>query len=181
MLSIESNRLVLRDMCGEDVPALHGVFSDPEVYLYMGYIKSDSLAQTEARVKEMIYHNSQDPRFAYSLSVIEKETGLLVGWIGFGDSDERNRHLGERDFGYAFGKAHWNKGYGTESLRRILAFVFTDLPTSAFCGRCDKRNPASARVMLKAGFRKAGDSSETDFCFRITREDWRNANADPSA
>lgn len=154
MFTIRTRRLVLRDLVPGDVPRLHVFFADTAVTRTMGYIKTRTLRETRAWVKRAIFHNRARPRFAYSLAVVRKADRDVVGWIGFGMADTRKRHIGERDFGYAFRRDRWNRGYGTESLRAITAFVFRRLRGRSLFGEYRFHNPASGRVMAKCGFRR---------------------------
>lgn len=171
-LELETPRLVIREIREEDAVSLHAIFSDPEVTKYMDYIKSESLEKTRAWVEATIGHNAKIPRFAYNFTILLKPAGPVIGWIGFGAAAEKVRHIGDRDFGYALAKELWNKGYGTEALKRITEFAFAELDTRIFWGECDKRNPGSRRMMEKSGFYRVADLSPDSFCYRLTRAQW---------
>jgi RimJ/RimL family protein N-acetyltransferase len=81
--------------------------------------------------------------------MIRKDDGAALGGVGFGG-------LGDvHELGYALGRAYWGQGYATEGvlamveharllgLRALEAFTFVE-------------NPASARVLSKAGFTDLG-------------------------
>ena len=54
--------------------------------------------------------------------------------------------------GYCIGRKWWNKGFTTEALRAVVAYWFTRTDSSWLaCGHA-AANPASGRVMEKAGF-----------------------------
>ena len=59
---------------------------------------------------------------------------------------------GARQIGYSVLPAHWGRGIATEAVRLLLAEV-ADRPLEA---RVAEDNPASRRVLEKAGFRPAG-------------------------
>jgi len=172
MVRLETERLVIRELGEEDIPALHAIFSDPEVWRHMDFIKSDSLEHTTEQIRGMIMHNSARPRHAYNFAVLGRRENRIVGWIGFGDPDPPKRHIGQADFGYAFGKEHWSKGYGTECLTAVVRFAFEEVGVETFFGECDKENPASSRVMEKCGFTRIAALTEDSFCYLITRADW---------
>jgi ribosomal-protein-alanine N-acetyltransferase len=60
------------------------------------------------------------------------------------------------ELGYWLGVPFWNMGYMTEAARRIVTFGFADLGLHRVESSCFPRNPASARVMEKAGLRYEG-------------------------
>jgi RimJ/RimL family protein N-acetyltransferase len=51
---------------------------------------------------------------------------------------------------------YWNQGYATEAARRVIAWAFEDLRLNRVYARYLLRNPASGRVMRKAGLRPEG-------------------------
>lgn len=54
--------------------------------------------------------------------------------------------------GYCIGRKWWNKGFTTEALRAVVAYWFTHTDSRWLaCGHA-AANPASGRVMEKAGF-----------------------------
>ena len=54
--------------------------------------------------------------------------------------------------GYCIGRKWWNKGFTTEALRAVVAYWFTRTDSRWLaCGHA-AANPASGRVMEKAGF-----------------------------
>lgn len=74
----------------------------------------------------------------------------IVGIIGL----SLEQHSAE--VGFALAPTEWGKGYATEALRVVLE-VALDLPGIwRVWGYCDCENPASARVMEKAGMTNEG-------------------------
>ena len=183
MFSIHTKRLILRDLIQRDAPRLHVFFSDPRVTRYTGFIKTCNLRGTRAWVKRAIFHNLARPRFAYSLAVVSKKDRKVVGWIGWGSVSERKKHLGERDFGYAFRRDCWGRGYGTESLRGITDYIFGRLKGRSLFGENRVKNPSSGRVMEKCGFRRLPRRVRGMYpghhCYVLTRDSWLRCRRRP--
>ncbi len=57
---------------------------------------------------------------------------------------------------YWIGEPYWGKGYGTEALRAMIDFAFIEKNLHRVYARYFKSNPASGRVMEKAGMTKEG-------------------------
>lgn len=76
------------------------------------------------------------------------EPGAAAGWQARGLDTSQ----GVWEPGYCIGRAWWGKGYTTEALRAAADYWFTqtDGPWLACCHAV--ANPASGRVMQKAGF-----------------------------
>ena len=146
-----TSRLVLRDFVEDDWYAAHQFSADPEVTQYIDFIKSDSEAQTQQWIRGMIFHNQLQPRVSYNLAITQQTDQQLIGWIGIGQA--HNNSAGDHSFGYALHRAYWGRGYATEALRAMLEIGFTKLGARTIFGECDAANPASARVMEKAGLR----------------------------
>jgi RimJ/RimL family protein N-acetyltransferase len=60
------------------------------------------------------------------------------------------------EVGYWIRADDWGKGYATEAVRALFGYAFESLGLHRIQGRHFTRNPASGRVMLKAGMRLEG-------------------------
>jgi len=60
------------------------------------------------------------------------------------------------ELGYWLGVSYWNQGYTTEAARRVIAFAFAERGVHRVEAGCFPRNPASARVLVKAGLQLEG-------------------------
>ena len=65
-------------------------------------------------------------------------------------------HDAGAEIGYWVGVEHWGRGYASEAARRLVAHAHEDLGLTRIVGRCRAGNPASARVLEKAGLRLEG-------------------------
>lgn len=93
------------------------------------------------------------------------------------------------EIGYWIGRPHWGRGYGTEAVRRLTRLMFQAFGAEKVAAGIMADNPASARVLEKAGFafacdavgyegRCGGVSTRT---YAITRAEWTAAwNARPT-
>ena len=80
MIRFETERLILRNYTMDDVPAVHEYFSDEEVSRY-----EDFWPQTVEEVTEGLSEwKDMDNRMA----VVLKETGELIGSVGYWDDEE---------------------------------------------------------------------------------------------
>jgi ribosomal-protein-alanine N-acetyltransferase len=86
---------------------------------------------------------------SHSFLVTRREDRTAIGMAGFG-GDENTAELG-----YAFGRRYWNLGYATEAVEGLVERAKSTglcvLEAYAF-----PENPASARVLEKAGFQHRG-------------------------
>ncbi|MFO5197509.1 GNAT family N-acetyltransferase, partial [Salmonella enterica subsp. enterica serovar Typhimurium] len=90
---------------------------------------------------------------AFYWAITLRDSGTIIGWFGIGTSSDPDVP-GERRFGYLLNRAYWNQGYMTEALQAALADEFDNRNAPRLQATCSIDNPASARVMEKAGMRR---------------------------
>jgi [ribosomal protein S5]-alanine N-acetyltransferase len=64
--------------------------------------------------------------------------------------------------GYALLPQHWGKGYATELTAAGIHYVFTKTPIDPIYAYTQAPNHSSQKVLLKAGFKHAGNNNEND-------------------
>ncbi|MEE0755764.1 GNAT family N-acetyltransferase [Allofournierella sp.] len=99
----------------------------------------------------------------YNWGIRRRGDGALLGTIGFVPGEEQSPEAwrapgldfsaGVWEPGYCLGRAFWGQGYATEALAAVRDFWFDEVG-GAWLGCCHAvENPASGRVMEKAGWR----------------------------
>lgn len=157
---LETRRLLLRDFVEDDWPAIFALSREPSVTEFQSWLRLDDERAARRWVANAIFHNELRPRHAYNLAVTLKAGGQVIGWLGWGRPGRPER--GDLDFGYALLPAFWGRGLMSEALTAALDFMFREQQAGVVFGECDKINPASARVMQKAGLRLAAEWSDVD-------------------
>lgn len=89
---------------------------------------------------------------AYVFGIIEKSSQCFAGCMGIHPAPEHNR----AEVGYWIGKPFWGRGLATAALRLLLRFGFETLKLNRVEAGHFDYNPASGRVMEKAGLRREG-------------------------
>ncbi|MFE3247942.1 GNAT family N-acetyltransferase [Streptomyces sp. NPDC059209] len=88
--------------------------------------------------------------------IVERATGLVVGAVGlFPPAD------GTIEFGYGVVPSRRGRGYASEAARAIAAFALTAPDIHTVSARVELSNPASARVLEKAGLTRVSADAET--------------------
>ncbi len=109
-----------------------------------------------------------------------ESAGTLVGAIGL--SIERFHRRAE--IGYWIGVPHWGKGYATEASLALVDFGFESLGLDRIHSCHFGNNPASGRVLQKAGLRHEGTAPkhlmkwgepQDQVRYGLCREDWAHA------
>ncbi len=89
----------------------------------------------------------------YNWAIVEKSSKNVIGrMFGMHPNDEKC----EVELAYELGPNWWNKGFMTDAVNIVLKFFFEDVGMNrVFCYHADK-NPASGKVMQKAGMKQIG-------------------------
>lgn len=143
---IETERLILRRFRPEDARPMYETWtSDPIVARFMRWTTHRSVSETRAVVGHWVqcYRTG-----GYEWAVTLKSDGTLIGSIGIMDLS-RSDLSGEA--GYCIARPYWNQGYATEALRAVIGYMFRRVGLNRIEAFHAVGNPASGRVMEKAG------------------------------
>lgn len=180
-MNVQTERLIIREPVADDWRGAMCFLADAEVMRWI-HLGPEPFTEAQARqwISDLVFHNRQQPRSAHNSLMVERETGQIIGWIGFGKPSHDG--IGDLDFGYALARGYWGKGYMTEALNALLHFAFTELNAQSVFGECEVMNIGSSRVMEKAGMQR--DKQVTDpedshemFRYLITKDQWQMRNA----
>ena len=149
--TLRTARLVLRDFRVEDADAVHAYASDPVATRYMGW-GPNTPKDTRAFIGRCVEHRYAAKRLVYELAIALPD-GELVDGCGL---DAGLALPGHGEIGYIVNPRHWGNGYATEAARGLLDYGFRVLGLRRITACCDVDNPASARVLEKAGMRREG-------------------------
>lgn len=151
--NIETERLMLRKLKVEDAEEIFKNWtSDGDVSKYTTWETHKSVEDTIKWLSEVVNNNNSTK---FDWKIILKETGEIIGSIGaYLRENDENRY----EPGYCLSKKYWRNGYTTEALRGVLDFLINKKGIKKFVCQHAKDNPASGRVLQKAGFKYIKDS-----------------------
>lgn len=89
---------------------------------------------------------------AVYFAIVINDGASLIGAIGLSINKKHNR----AELGYWIGESYWNNGYATEAARAVVVYGFRELGLHRIEAMHMTRNPASGRVLRKAGMRREG-------------------------
>lgn len=145
--SLETNRLNLRAWRIDDAQRLAQIIGDWKIFDTTERIPHP---YTLAMAEDFINKTHQTPQATAASFAIElKSQNLLIGGIALSINQINKR----ASLGYWLGVDYWGNGYTTESVRALLRFGFEELQLNRIEAQFLKRNPASGRVMEKAGMK----------------------------
>jgi|ERR1035437_2985593 RimJ/RimL family protein N-acetyltransferase len=157
-------RLLARKPRASDAPAVFAAYaSDPVVTRFLAWKAYSEIAPLEkflqARVDDWELENN---RYGYLLCLPEIDTP--IGSIGIYLAGDKAL------FGYVLGRAHWGRGLMAEALRYLVDWSLAQPEIFRAWAFCDVENPASARVMEKAGMTREGVLRRWHICPTIGPE-----------
>jgi RimJ/RimL family protein N-acetyltransferase len=160
MRRIETEHLVIRDFDVTDWTAINTILADSSVTEHMHYA-----TWTEAQRREWfdwcLTNNHEPQPDVYNWAIVEKTTMRTIGWFGIGSASHPTVE-GERSFGYFLDQDLWGRGYMTQALKAILEYEFLILRATYISATCRTANPASAKVMRKAGMQHIKTDMDDD-------------------
>jgi RimJ/RimL family protein N-acetyltransferase len=165
-----SQRLALRPFEPRDAVPFARYRSDVDVARYQSWEAPYSLAQAEAFVAALQHSEPGMPGEWYQLALEVKETGEMIGDVGFVLLAEDPR---QAEIGFTLAREAQGQGYATEAARRLLDYLFREMRLHRVRANCDPENGPSARVLQRAGMRHEGSFVESLwFKGRWTGEAW---------
>ena len=146
---VETRRLALRSPQAQDVTRLAALANDFDIArMTLRMPHPFSVRDAEDFVLQVA---GQDPERARTF-LIEHEDHGPVGVLGlFEDGD-----LGP-EVGYWIGRPYWGRGYATEALEAGMVWASRKWRRRALTAGHFEDNPASGRVLEKAGFLYTGE------------------------
>jgi len=175
-LKLETKRLIIRPVTHEDKIEIFEYRSDPATNKYQGWIPK-TIEDVESFI-EKISKQMDEPETWFQFVIIEKETQRIVGDIGIHFLDSENKQV---EIGCTLNKYFQNQGYATESIKRIIDYLFKELNKHRIIASIDPENMNSIRLVERIGFRKEAHFVESlflngkwvdDLIYALIEKDW---------
>lgn len=174
--TIETERLVLRQITPQDAEMMFKNWaSDDDVTRYMRWPTHKTVNDTRKITTEWCEGYSSSRKYNWGICLKDGEMIGSVGLVGIDENDSK------ADLGYCIGKAYWGKGYAAEAVSAVLDYMFFNVGINRIEAYHAVGNPASGRVMQKAGMTFEGharqkyrnrDGFQDCDMYGITRADW---------
>lgn len=152
---LETPRLCLRELTLSDAPAIFNIRGDYEVTRYNTGLAYDRIDQARDLIQAIRagYIDGAELRWGITL----KGNPAVIGMCGF---NYWVRHDRRASIGYDLARIYWGQGLMTEAVCAMVEFGFDRMNLNRIEADADGRNPASARVLHKVGFRDEGVQRE---------------------
>lgn len=143
--NINTSRLKLVQFKTDDassIQSLAGNYNVAKYTLNIPHPYKDGMA--EAWIST--HQNEWDEKQAITYAIFLKATNRLIGAVGLVGVCGN-----EGGIGYWIGEPYWGRGYATEATQALIKFCFEILKLTRIEAEYLVSNPASGRVMQKAG------------------------------
>ncbi len=147
---LTTRRLLLRRPRLDDASFLFDAYaSDPDIPRFMTWVAHADVSETTAFLEDCLKGWDDGSRFEYVLERLA-EPGVPIGMIGMLPGPART------NYGYVLAREHWGQGHMSEALTALVDWALDQPGIHRAEAYCDLDNPASARVMEKAGMAHEG-------------------------
>ncbi|WP_017472135.1 GNAT family N-acetyltransferase [Amphibacillus jilinensis] len=149
---LESENLVLRKIEEVHLQEVYTIYDNDKIFEYCGIIPKHNV-QT---VSKMIGHFDRDfhKKSRVKWGIFQKnQSNKLVGII---EAMDFNQKVDMVSIGYFLTEDDWGKGIATESVRKLVKFLFEEVNVNRIQAEVMPANEVSKKVLLKNGFIKEG-------------------------
>lgn len=149
--SIETKRLVLREVTEDDANSMLAYLSDEEVTRHMGLTPfvSKEEALEEIEWYQTIFENGTGTRWGITI----KGQDRVIGSCGF--LNLSNKHH-RSEIGFELSREHWGKGLAAEALQAVIIHGFTRLGLNRIEALIEPANSPSQKLIERTGFVQEG-------------------------
>ena len=174
---IESARLVLRRMAGEDLAPFLAYLNDPEVARYQSWV-----SYTEQQAREVIERQKAlepgTPGQWFTFGAELKETGAFIGHVALSVKEDDPR---QAEIGFTFARAHQGRGLAREAAEAVLGYAFGALGLHRVVAVADCENERSVALLEWLGMRREGHFVEniwfkgawgSEYLYAVLRREW---------
>lgn len=174
---LQTERLILRRFVESDAETMFQDWaSSAENLTYVTWNPHPVVGVTRNSIRNWIASYANPNYYKWVICLKEKPE-QVIGDISIVEMDETDSSC---EIGYVLGKDYWGRGIMTEALKAVLDFCFTQAGFQKVRARYASLNPASGRVMEKAGMsylKTISNGVERKDCvadliyYQISRED----------
>jgi len=174
--TLKTTRLTLRRIELDDAEMMFANWAnDDEVTHYLRWQTHQTVEDTKAVIQNWFEGYRDDSKYHWGICL---NNGEIIGSLGIFNINEYDSHA---EIGYCIGRKWWGQGYTSEAARAVIDYMFANTDIERIETYHSVLNPASGRVMAKAGMRYEGfarhkyrnrDGYQDCNMYGIIREDW---------
>jgi RimJ/RimL family protein N-acetyltransferase len=186
---LETDRLILRSWCDDDVEPMAALCADPQVMAHFPRLQTRE--ETAALIQRLREHEERE---GFTFWAVEVKGGpRLIGMTGLARVTFDVPFAPTVETGWRYARSAWGHGYAVEAARAALAFGFGTLALPEIVAFLVPQNVRSAAVCERLGMRRdvegdflhprfapgaqslAGNPQALHRLYRMARTDWQSA------
>lgn len=152
---IETDRLVLRRFVNEDAKIIFKNYAnDDETTKYLTWSSHREVSVTQAILATWVEGYGDLSQYKWAITLKENPSEA-IGDITASVSPNY-ASIDACEIGYVLSRKHWGKGYMSEAMEAVTNYLLKEAGFNRVIARHDVANPASGKVMQKAGLQFEG-------------------------
>jgi RimJ/RimL family protein N-acetyltransferase len=178
--TLETERLLLRPLRADDGPAIAAKIDNYEICKNLSRVPYPyHLSDAEEFLDWAL---QLDHRSAFRVINLKQQPDDLIGLISYDWMQDKQK----AELGYWLVQEHWGKGLMTEAARTMVDLAFTQSNLDSLSSCYFNENPASGKVLSRAGFQVSGTCMNYSKArgeevpvttMVLARQHWRNKKA----
>lgn len=152
----ETERLVIRPVCSQDYDLFVSGFRNCKPAQNRFDEQFDTKVMTREWFEALIARRENEAAtdYAYKFQIIEKNLACSIGYCNI--YPHYREYFQYAHIGYAIHNNYWGNGYATECVSALTSIGFAQIHLHRLEAHVNTDNPASKRVLLKAGYSYEG-------------------------
>lgn len=150
----ESKRLVYRTMDETDFDLFYELYSDEKVMKYAYLDRVSSLDVANKFFKNILLDQTTQDKGTQYVAIL-KDANVSIGLVDY-DVILNHEKGGIFEIGYFIKPKFWGQGFGTESGKALINYVFNRFNIHKVVASCNANNKKSESVMINLGMTKEG-------------------------
>jgi RimJ/RimL family protein N-acetyltransferase len=158
---IETQRLTLRRWTGADLAAMEAIWADAAVQESLRpHMATDPLATARESLERRL---GQWDEHGFGLwAAEERETDVVIGWLGAWPQDIAPSLQGEIEVGWTLRREWWGRGLAAEGARASAETAFANLPIDRVISLIHHANERSIAVATRLGMTLDGHARHAE-------------------
>ena len=149
--TLETERLILREILLEDRDAIYNIFSNEQVTKYYGLKTFEQVKQAENLIEA--FATNLELKRGMRWGIERKSIPGLIGTIGFNLWSPAHKRA---EIGYDIYPDYWRSGYASEAVAKVVEYGFQEMELTRIGAIVFVENEASSQLLMRQGFEKEG-------------------------
>jgi len=146
--TLQTPRLLLREITLSDAPAIFKMRSDERVMRYIGQPLQKDVGEAQQMIET--YQRAHEQNEAVNWAIcLREQPQWQIGTLGFWKMDKVNHRC---EIGYTLLYDHWRQGIMSEAIEAAMEYCFKVMDFHSVEANTDPDNEGSGGILEKLGF-----------------------------